>query len=455
MVSPMLLKYRLQFTIPLSKSIMHSPETLVQHFRGLTCQGHYFDVPLNYDNPAGPHIKVFAREVFATETKEKKLPWLVFLQGGPGFASPRPESADGWLKSALKNHRVLLLDQRGTGLSTPVTHETLEAFATPEEQADYLKYFRADSIVRDCEFIRKSFAEGAQWTVLGQSYGGFCITTYLSYAPDGLSKAIILGGLPPLINNPDEVYKATFRRVIEKNNQYYQRFPADGAAVERIVNHLRTNHVELPTTEPLSARRFLQLGIAFGFNGAGVNMNAIHYLLEGAFVSHIPKEKLSYNFLRNVERMMNYNSNPIYSLLHEAIYCQNEASNWSAERMMNQFSEFGSEHRPTFFTGEMIFPWMFDEYECLKPLKETARILASYENWPRLYDVGVLRKNRVPCVATIYYNDMYVDRKFAEETANNIHGMKIWITNEYEHDAIRQDGERVLDRCFELLEDPA
>ncbi|MBS1954230.1 MAG: alpha/beta fold hydrolase [Cyanobacteria bacterium SZAS-4] len=433
---------------------MHSPETTVQYFRGFTCQGHYFDVPLDYENPDSQRIKVFAREVVSNETKEKKLPWLVFLQGGPGFASPRPESMDGWLKRALRDHRVLLLDQRGTGLSTPVTHETMELFPSPEAQADYLKNFRADSIVRDCEVIRGVIAEGAPWAVLGQSYGGFCITTYLSFAPDGLSKAIILGGLPPLVNNPDEVYKATYRRVIDKNNRYYQRFPGDGPAIEKVVNHLRSHHIELPTTEVLSARRFLQLGIAFGFNSAGGNMNAIHYLLEGAFVANSEKDKLSYSFLRNVERMMSYNSNPIYSLLHESIYCQGNASNWSADRMLHQFPEFNSDHRPTFFTGEMIYPWMFDEYECLKPMKEAAQLLATYDKWPKLYDVGVLRKNTVPCVATIYYNDMYVDRKFAEETADNIHGIKIWITNEYEHDAIRQDGERVLDRCLSILSDP-
>ncbi len=434
---------------------MHSSETTHQQFRGFTCQGHYFDVPLDYNSPDSQRIKIFAREAVSTQNASvKNLPWLVFLQGGPGFAAPRPESLDGWLKRALKDHRVLLLDQRGTGLSTPVTHETLATLPTAQSQADYLKHFRADNIVRDCETIRATITDGAPWTVLGQSYGGFCIATYLSFAPEGLSKAIVLGGLPPLVNSPDEVYRATYKRVIEKNNLFYQRFPDNVQAIDKIVTHLRSHHVELPTTEVLSARRFLQLGIAFGMNCAGNNMNAIHYLLEGAFVSPSEKDKLSYNFLRNVERMLSYNTNPIYSLLHEAIYCQNSASNWSAERIANQFSEFQSDHRPTLFTGEMIYPWMFDEYECLKPLKEAAQLLAAYDKWPKLYDVGVLRKNTVPCVATIYYNDMYVERRFAEETADNIRGMKLWVTNEYEHDAIRQDGEHVLDSLLNLLNDP-
>ena len=36
------------------------------------------------------------------------------------------------------------------------------------------------------------------WAVLGQSFGGFCATHYLSAAPEGLSAVFITGGLPPL-----------------------------------------------------------------------------------------------------------------------------------------------------------------------------------------------------------------------------------------------------------------
>lgn len=49
---------------------------------------------------------------------------------------------------------MLLLDQRGTGRSTPANRQTLPLRGGPAEQADYLTHFRADSIVRDCEAIR-------------------------------------------------------------------------------------------------------------------------------------------------------------------------------------------------------------------------------------------------------------------------------------------------------------
>ena len=50
---------------------------------------------------------------------------------------------------------MLLLDQRGTGRSTPLTFQTLATLGSPQAQADYLKHFRADSIVRDAELIRR------------------------------------------------------------------------------------------------------------------------------------------------------------------------------------------------------------------------------------------------------------------------------------------------------------
>jgi hypothetical protein len=99
----------------------------------------------------------------------------------------------------------------------------------------------------------------------------------------------------------------------------------------------------------------------------------------------------------------------------------------------------------------MIYPWMFSEYGCLRPLAEAAQILAAYDGWPRLYDPAVLRANRVPCVAAVYYDDMYVERCYSEESAAQIGGIKLWITNQYQHSALRADGEALLDRLLAML----
>src|SRR5690349_14549716 len=108
----------------------------VHKIPGLVTTDHEFLVPLAHGKPSGEKIKVFAREVTSPgKVGQADLPWLVFLQGGPGFSSPRPSGAHGWIGRAIKDYRVLLLDQRGTGLSTPVTTQTLARRGGAEGQA--------------------------------------------------------------------------------------------------------------------------------------------------------------------------------------------------------------------------------------------------------------------------------------------------------------------------------
>ena len=185
-------------------------------------------------------MEVFAREVADPAGTDR--PFLVFLQGGPGFEAVRPTGrprSPGWLDHALGEYRVLLLDQRGTGRSTPVGRLS---GMTAAEQAAYLTHFRADSIVRDAERIRRAL-EVDRWSVLGQSFGGFCVLTYLSLAPEGLREAFFTGGLPPLGHSVDEVYARTYERVLERNRRFYQRFPdRSRAGATATVGHRRGRH---------------------------------------------------------------------------------------------------------------------------------------------------------------------------------------------------------------------
>jgi pimeloyl-ACP methyl ester carboxylesterase len=173
---------------------------------GLVLTEHEIPVPLDHARPDGERITVFAREVAEPDGTDK--PFLVFLQGGPGFEAPRPTGSPrgpAWLDRALRDFRVLMLDQRGTGRSTPVSPALP---GTPAEQAEYLSHFRADAIVRDAELVREALGS-PPWSVLGQSYGGLCVTTYLSLAPEGLREALITGGVPALGRPADDVYRTT------------------------------------------------------------------------------------------------------------------------------------------------------------------------------------------------------------------------------------------------------
>jgi len=388
-------------------------------------------VPLDHARPDGPSITVFTREVAAPDGLDR--PYMVFLQGGPGFEAIRPTSPPGgWIKRALQQYRVLLLDQRGTGRSTPVG--AVIPGATPADQAAYLTHFRADSIVRDCEAIRAELGS-PPWTVLGQSFGGFTTLTYLSYSPEGLREGLITGGLSPVGRSADDVYGATYGQTEAALERFYARYPDDRARARDIRARLDAEDVRLPGGDRLTGRRFTQLGMWLG-DSAGFEL--LHHVLELPFVSSA--------FLHDVEGALGWGRNPIYATLHESSYADGVATRWSASRLLpDRFREADA------FTAEHVFPWMWEDYAGLHGHREVANLLAEHE-WPRLYDPDRLVRNEVPVAATIYTNDVYVVRDLAVETAALVRGIRTWETNEFEHNGLRAEGERVLGRLLDLVQ---
>ena len=412
---------------------------------GLVCTDHTLTVPLDHDRPAGPRISLFAREVVAAGNERRDLPRLLWLQGGPGGRAERPNASGAWLRRALNDYRVVLLDQRGTGRSTPADRTTL---AGRDDAADYLAHFRADAIVRDAELLRRALQGDRPWSVLGQSFGGFCILTYLSLAPEGLDQALITGGLPTLTGHADDVYRAAYRRTLAHNERYFARYPDDQRLADAVAAHLAEHHVALPSGERLSVRRFQTLGITFG---TASGFDSLHYLLETAFVDGPSGPSLSDSFLRGLDATLSFASRPLYAVLHEPIYAQGgRATAWSAHRVREEFPEFDAQRGgPLRFTGEMIFPWQFEEDPALVPLRDTAEELAHRADWPALYDPDRLAANEVPVVAAVYYDDMFVDREQSLQTAGQVGGLRQWITNAHAHDGVRADPE-VLDRLLAM-----
>ena len=389
-------------------------------------------VPLDHARPEGPAIAVFTREVAAPDAPADR-PYLVFLQGGPGFEATRPTTPpSGWMARALRDYRILLLDQRGTGRSTPVG--TTIPGDTAEAQAAYLTHFRADAIVRDCEAIRAELGV-ERWSVLGQSFGGFTAMTYLSFAPGGLREVFITGGMAPIGRPVDDIYAATYRRVIEMNERYFSRYPEDRARVAAIHRRLADDAepYRLASGELLTVRRFRQAGLWLG-DSAGWEL--LHHVLE------LPVDSPA--FRQDIDGAVRFGRNPLYATLHESSYADGVATRWSAERLLPDAIRDGHA-----FTAEHVYPWMFEDYHALRAHRAAADLLADHA-WPRLYDAAQLAVNEVPVAATIYVDDLYVERAFAEETALAIRGLRPWITNEYVHNGLRADGARVLDRLIDL-----
>lgn len=348
---------------------------------------------------------------------------------------------------------MLLLDQRGTGLSTPANRQTLPKRGGPREQADYLAHFRSDSIVRDCELIRPRLTGGAPWTVLGQSFGGFCAVHYLSAAPEGLEAVLITGGLPSLDAHADEVYRAAYPRIERKVAAHYARYPQDVARARAVAAYL-AEHRPDSAGHTLTPEGFQSLGIMLG---SGSGSHQLHYLLENAFVEGPHGAELSDTFQEAMRTSTSFAGHPLYALMHEAIYGQGAMpTDWSAERVRAEFPQFDATAAlagdgPVLFTGESIHPWHFAVDPALRPLRETAELLAARTDWPVLYDAERLAANEVPVAAAVYHDDMYVDTGHALRTASAIRGLRTWVTSEYEHDGVRAGGPHVLDRLLALV----
>ncbi len=434
----------------MSPAFSSKPINVVRH-HGMIVSDYEFNAPLDHDAPGGEQITLFARALRHRDKSGPERPWLLYLQGGPGFPGPRPSTNSGWIKKALEDYHVLLLDSRGNGRSAVILPQTLVRLGDPARQASYLKHFRADSIVRDAEIIRRQLlGDESQWSLLGQSYGGFCAVTYLSFFPEALREVFITGGLPPLSGHPDDYYRQTYPEVARKTAKFFARYPRDQELCSQILEHLEQHEVLLPTGGRLSPRRFQQLGFLLGMDDG---MENLHHLLEGAFCRTAAGSEIAYPFLRALENLQPFETNPIFAILHEMCYTQGFASRWSAQRIRAEFpaTEWSRGAAPS-FSGEMIYPWMFEEYPQLRSLQKAADLLANDDAWPALYDSARLSANTVPVAAAIYAEDMYVPRLLSERTAAAIGNLKSWLTNEYEHSGLR-DGERVFGRLLAMQHD--
>ncbi|MFF3342158.1 alpha/beta fold hydrolase [Streptomyces flavidovirens] len=407
---------------------------------------HVFTTPLDHSAPHGPTIQLFAREVADPGRMGEQLPWLLYLQGGPGGKSPRPYAGSpGWLPQALKTHRVLLLDQRGTGRSTPVTARAASRFTSPAQLADHLSYFRADAIVADAELIRRRLCGDEPWETLGQSYGGFITLTYLSQAPAGLRACYVTGGLPGLSATADDVYARTYLRVRDRVLDFYARYPDDAGRLREIARILTATDVRLPDGDRLTTRRLRTLGLALGMGGG---FERVHWLLDESLDA---RGELTDIFLHQVMDLIGFTDNPLFAVMQETLYGQGDKpTGWAASRAMTGFPEFAEDADPFLLTGEMIYPWMFREIKGLRPFADAADLLAERTDWSPLYDPRRLAANRVPLAAIVYHDDMYVDAELSLRTARDVGATRVWVTNEWEHDGVTASGDRVLSRLMDL-----
>jgi pimeloyl-ACP methyl ester carboxylesterase len=446
----------------------------------------------------------------------------LYLQGGPGMGAPTPivslglKEGSSWAAKALdKFSRIVLMDQRGTGKSTPATKQTLErrfpdlflldaeqdaanrsmedfASSHPEqtdrvkaavvETTDYLSQLRADNIVQDAEEIRDALLLPSKdddprpfGCALGQSFGGFCMLTYLSQVDHPPKVCLLTGGIPPMLTPTYDAYSSLLGKVRERSLRYYEQYSGDIAVVKTIVQKLLEEPAVLPSGGRLTARRFLQLGLALG--GSPSSFASMHALFSSAFVHTTEKndESLDFSraFLKEVDSASDFDDCPLFFWLHESIYGDGPAkspTNWACHRAYEDLvstpsdydykltSAMNSDKRPTLFFGEMVFPWMPQDYAELSGvgLSAVAEALAA-KTWGPLYDADHMRKvlsdGTSKAAAAVYHGDMYVDfDSCMKVTARGgpLEKCKVWVTNDYQHSGLRDDGAMIFEKLYNM-----
>ncbi|NYD55575.1 alpha/beta fold hydrolase [Microbacterium pseudoresistens] len=415
---------------------MSDATTRVRRMLDLTLEEHALTVPLVWGDDADTRtIDVFAAVVYREGGED--LPYLVYLQGGPGNEAPRPfhsPTAPSWLDTALAHHRVVMLDQRGTGRSTPVGDLDL-AERGAEATAEHLTHLRADAIVRDAEALREHLG-AAQWNLLGQSFGGFTSLAYLTAFPDSLDRVFITGGLSTVTRTPDEVYALCYDKMRDASERYYRRFPEHRERMRRLVELAAAGDLVLPRGEVVSVSRLRSAGSALGMNDG---WQTVWSLME--------QDPRSNAFRHDLAAAMPFGGrNPLYFAFHESSYANGHATRWSAERVEPQ--DFRDD--PTLFTGEHIRREWTQTVPALQPWGEVALRLAEHE-WPRLYDADALSSSGARGAAAVYVNDVYVPLEYSLETAALLPDVRLWVTSEHEHNGLRAG--QVLGHLLDLAAD--
>jgi len=244
-------------------------------------------------------------------------------------------------------------------------------------------------------------------------------------------------------------------------------YPGDITVVKTIVKKVLEEPQKLPSGGTLTARRFLQLGMGLG--GSPSAFASLHNKLANAFVQETTDQVVfTKAFLKSFDMDQPFDDYPIYYFMHESIYAdgpENSPTNWAADRAYknkNQTpsdfdykltSRMESDAKPTIFFGEMVFPWMSEDYaECGDVgCQHMANALATKSDWPKLYNGEHIRQvlgdGRSRAAAASYLDDMYVDWECTKKVlarGGPLEKCKAYVTNEYQHSGLRDDGANIF-----------
>ncbi len=169
-------------------------------------------MPEDRGKPAGRTIRIFAAVLPANTVNPKDDP-LVILAGGPGQAASQLAPFAARLAELRRTRDVVLIDQRGTGRSSPLTcaafkprdDDVFETDPLPRARdclaelkrqgVDAAQYTTA-AWIADLEAMRDALGY-PRWNLWGGSYGTRVAQEYLRRFPDRVRTMTLDGVAPP------------------------------------------------------------------------------------------------------------------------------------------------------------------------------------------------------------------------------------------------------------------
>ena len=180
------------------------------------------EVPEDRSKPNGRKIRIFAAVLPATTLSPKEDPLLI-LAGGPGQAASTLAPFASRLSEIRRARDVVLVDQRGTGRSSPMNcdafkprdDDALETDPVPRARtcAGELRAQGVDAAqytttawLADLEAMREALGY-ARWNLWGGSYGTRVAQEYLRRHPDRVRTVTLDAVVPPSMISTLDVWR--------------------------------------------------------------------------------------------------------------------------------------------------------------------------------------------------------------------------------------------------------
>jgi len=180
------------------------------------------DVPENRQRPYGRHLSIFVA-ILPANTLSPKADPLIVLAGGPGQAASTLGPFALQLAAVRRQRDIVLIDQRGTGRSSPLAcpafapdeHAEFDADPVPKaalcasqltEQGIDLAQYTTSAWVADLDAMREALGYD-RVNLWGGSYGTRVAQEYVRRHPEHVRSVVLDGVAPPSLRITLDVWR--------------------------------------------------------------------------------------------------------------------------------------------------------------------------------------------------------------------------------------------------------